>query len=37
MFWRSIRLSKGYRAFYSVTDGDLVQVVRILEVNKHDY
>jgi proteic killer suppression protein len=34
---RSIRLSKAYRAIY-VTDQDgKVEIVKILEVNKHDY
>jgi toxin HigB-1 len=33
---RSIRLSRGYRAFYVVEGGD-VYVVVVIEVNKHDY
>lgn len=33
---RSIRLSKAYRAIYSIEDGK-VQVVVVEEVNKHEY
>jgi proteic killer suppression protein len=33
---RSIRLSKGYRAIYKV-DGSTAKLVRVLEVNKHEY
>lgn len=33
---RSIRLSKGYRAFYTIVK-DRVHFVRVQEVNKHDY
>ncbi len=34
---RSIRLSRSYRAFYVVTDEGDVEIVTVLEVNKHDY
>ena len=34
---RSIRLSRSYRAFYTVKEKRIVEVVLILEVNKHDY
>jgi proteic killer suppression protein len=33
---RSIRLSKAYRAIYFETDSE-IRIVRILEVNKHEY
>jgi toxin HigB-1 len=33
---RSIRLSKSYRAFYEI-DGTVASLVRVLEVNKHEY
>ena len=33
---RSIRLSRGYRAYYVIAGG-AVQFVRVEEVNKHDY
>ena len=32
---RSIRLSKGYRAFYEIVNNETV--VSVIEVNKHDY
>ncbi len=34
---RSIRLSKAYRAIYEVSEKGQMEVVEILEVNKHDY
>ena len=34
---RSIRLSKGYRAIYTVDKDDSVNIVKVQEVNKHDY
>lgn len=34
---RSIRLSKGYRAFYVMNDTGVVECVEIIEVNKHEY
>ena len=34
---RSIRLSKGYRAFYIVDAKGNMEIVEIIEVNKHDY
>ena len=34
---RSIRLSKAYRAIYVVRKDGSVEVVMVLEVNKHDY
>ena len=33
---RSIRLSKGYRAIYKI-EGSTAKLVRVLEVNKHEY
>jgi len=33
---RSIRLSRSYRAFYTEEGNNLI-LVRIIEVNKHDY
>jgi toxin HigB-1 len=33
---RSIRLSKGYRAFYEI-EGATAKLVRVLEINKHKY
>jgi proteic killer suppression protein len=34
---RSIRLSKAYRAIYEVTKNHKLDLVEIVEVNKHDY
>ena len=34
---RSIRLSKAYRAIYKIGQKDEIEIVEILEVNKHDY
>ncbi len=34
---RSIRLSKAYRAIYVVGVQDQIEIVEIIEVNKHDY
>jgi toxin HigB-1 len=34
---RSIRLSKGYRAFYCIKEDNSIEVIVVLEVNKHDY
>lgn len=34
---RSIRLSKAYRAIYSIDQDYKIEVVKVLEVNKHDY
>lgn len=34
---RSIRLSKSYRAIYEIGVGDQMELVEIVEVNKHDY
>lgn len=34
---RSIRLSKAYRAIYIIDKDGNVEVVKVLEVNKHDY
>jgi proteic killer suppression protein len=34
---RSIRLSKAYRAIYKIGQDNSVEIVMILEVNKHDY
>lgn len=33
---RSVRLSKGYRLFYALVDGNF-EIIEILEVNKHEY
>jgi toxin HigB-1 len=34
---RSIRLNKAYRAIYAVTEKGNVEMIQVLEVNKHDY
>ena len=34
---RSIRLSRSYRAIYIESSGGQVQLVEVIEVNKHDY
>lgn len=34
---RSIRLSKAYRAIYVIAQDDFIEIVKILEVSKHDY
>jgi proteic killer suppression protein len=34
---RSIRLSKSYRAIYIINKAGQMEVVEIIEVNKHDY
>ena len=34
---RSIRLTKAYRAIYMMAQDGSIEVVKILEVNKHDY
>ena len=34
---RSIRLSKSYRAIYVIDKAGQMEVVEIIEVNKHDY
>ena len=34
---RSIRLSKSYRAIYMIDKSGQIDVVEIVEVNKHDY
>lgn len=34
---RSIRLSKAYRAIYEIDNNGEMEIVQILEVNKHDY
>lgn len=34
---RSIRLSKAYRAIYEIDNNGEIEIVQILEVNKHDY
>jgi plasmid maintenance system killer protein len=33
---RSIRLGKGYRAFYTIGGGEM-KLLQVIEVNKHDY
>ena len=34
---RSIRLSKSYRAIYTIGQEGKIEIVKVLEVNKHDY
>ncbi len=34
---RSIRLSKAYRAIYVMDQDGKIEIVKVLEVNKHDY
>ncbi len=34
---RSIRLSKAYRAIYAIDHEGIIEIVTVLEVNKHDY
>jgi proteic killer suppression protein len=34
---RSIRLSKSYRAIYILDHENKIEIVKVLEVNKHDY
>jgi len=34
---RSIRLSKAYRAIYKIVSNGSIEVIDILEVNKHEY
>lgn len=34
---RSIRLSKSYRAIYEISSTGKMEIVEIVEVNKHDY
>lgn len=34
---RSIRLSKGYRAIYTISKNGVINLVTIEEVNKHEY
>jgi proteic killer suppression protein len=34
---RSIRLSKAYRAIYIIDKEGNIEIVKVLEVNKHDY
>lgn len=34
---RSIRLSKSYRAIYEIASSGKMEIVEIVEVNKHDY
>ena len=34
---RSVRLNRAWRAVYVLTDDDTVEVVLVIEVNKHDY
>lgn len=35
--YRSIRLSKAYRAIYEITEDGEITVIEIVEVNKHEY
>ncbi|MCW5590053.1 MAG: type II toxin-antitoxin system mRNA interferase toxin, RelE/StbE family [Legionellales bacterium] len=34
---RSIRLNKAYRAIYTVDERQIVHLITVMEVNKHDY
>jgi proteic killer suppression protein len=34
---RSIRLNKGYRAFYRENKDGFIVIVEVIEVNKHEY
>ncbi|QIN30665.1 type II toxin-antitoxin system RelE family toxin [Legionella longbeachae] len=34
---RSIRLSKGYRAIYEINRDRKMEIIEVIEVNKHDY
>ena len=34
---RSIRLSKGYRAFYTINDNGDMEIILVEEINKHEY
>ncbi len=34
---RSIRLSKNYRAIYKIDQMGKIEIINVLEVNKHDY
>lgn len=34
---RSVRLSRGYRIIYEIHHGIEVEIIGVMEVNKHDY
>lgn len=34
---RSIRLNRSYRAFYIIDESGKIQIVQVLEINKHNY
>lgn len=34
---RSIRLNRAYRVFYIEKRGGIIELIEVLEVNKHDY
>jgi len=34
---RSVRLSKAYRAIYAIDQQGKIEILKVLEVNKHDY
>lgn len=34
---RSVRLSKAYRAIYLIDHEGKIEIIKVLEVNKHDY
>ena len=34
---RSVRLSRGYRVFYTTLSGENVLYIRVLDINKHEY
>lgn len=34
---RSIRLNRSYRAIYIINDDGLVEFIKVIEVNNHEY
>ncbi|OFZ38430.1 MAG: hypothetical protein A2504_07535 [Bdellovibrionales bacterium RIFOXYD12_FULL_39_22] len=34
---RSVRLSRAYRVFYSIAENGEIEIITVLEVNKHRY
>jgi toxin HigB-1 len=34
---RSIRLSKSYRAIYKIDKNNNIEIIKVVEVNKHEY
>jgi proteic killer suppression protein len=35
--YRSIRLSRGWRAFYFIKPGNQIEIIEVVEVSKHAY